>query len=275
MKRTTLAKLSEIDTLLTDRDKVLLETFRKLRYIKTDQVQRLFYPKVIDRPYAAQRATSRHLVRLQNLGLVTHLQQRIGGVRAGAQGKIWHLTEDGARLLDLGTDDQDKRKRTLEPSQMFLRHTIAITECFVQITEICRKEPSLRLDRIELEPECWRSYEVNRKAISLRPDLYVKTISGEYFDHMFIEMDLATEGMLAIIEKCRRYHEYYASGKEQHAVGVFPLVLWIVPTEERQQRMIDGIKEAFGNRRAHIFLVITPEELRRVLRDGAQENELC
>ncbi|MBR3131298.1 hypothetical protein IKG31_01860 [Candidatus Saccharibacteria bacterium] len=74
-------------------------------------------------------------------------------------------------------------------------------------------------------------------------------------------MDLATEGQNKIIEKCRRYHEYYQTNREQQATSVFPLIVWIVPTVERKERMTGNIKKAFLKGYARIFLVITPEEL--------------
>ena len=131
------------------------------------------------------------------------------------------------------------------------------------------------LKRLEVEPGCWRSYNKNEQIVSLRPDLYAETVSGEYEDHWFIEMDLDTESVPAVLDKCRRYHEYYLTNKEQHAVGVFPYVLWIVPTVERKEKIISAIKNTFGNRRAHIFLIITPDQLYSALKDGVTEDRLC
>ena len=272
---TTAAQLYQIESNLTERDRLILTTLRTLRFAKTDQIQRLFYPQVIDKPYAAIRATRRNLARLHNLGLISHLPQIIGGVRAGAQGMVWFLTELGARLLDLGTEDERKRKRRLAPSPTFLRHTIAVTETYVQISEHCRTKPNMKLIRLEVEPRCWRGYEKAGKQISLRPDLYAETVADGYLYSWFLEMDLDTETSAVIVEKCKRYLEYHRTGKEQLATGVFPIVLFIVPTNERKQTILDVIKNTFGNRNAHIFLIIEPAELHRVLKTGAQEKELC
>lgn len=272
---TTVASLYQIESNLTERDRTILIALRTLRFAKTDQVQRLFYPKVSDKPYAAIRATRRNLARLHNLGLISHLPQIIGGVRAGAQGMVWFLTELGARLLDLGTEDEGKRKRRLSPSSTFLRHIIAVTETYVQITEHCRTETNMKLVRLEVEPRCWRGYEKVGKQISLRPDLYTETVADGYLYSWFIEVDLNTETSAVIIEKCKRYLDYYRTGKEQLASGVFPLVIWLVPTEDRKQKMCEAIKETFQNCQAHIFLVITPGELHSALRDGVTEEALC
>ena len=55
----------------------------------------------------------------------------------------------------------------LEPSPLFLRHTIAVTETYVQITELCRRDPDMKLIRMDVEPLCWRGYEKAGKMISL------------------------------------------------------------------------------------------------------------
>ena len=51
----------------------------------------------------------------------------------------WHLTEAGERFLAMGSSEQYSRRRYLEPSRMFLRHSLAVSECYVQLVEICRR----------------------------------------------------------------------------------------------------------------------------------------
>lgn len=133
----------------------------------------------------------------------------------------------------------------------------------------------MRLSCLEVEPECWRAYDVKGQNLSLRPDLYAETISGEYTDYWFIEMDLDTEATQEIIAKCKRYLDYYQTGKEQSVKTVFPVILWIVPSAERKEKMEASIKEAFGNRQVRIFLIITPDELEGTLKEGADESKLC
>ena len=274
MTRISALQLSELDLRLTDNDRRILRTLKQLKYMKTNQVQRLFYPPLIKTPRAALTAATRNLNRLKNMGLITHLTKRIGGVRAGSQGLIWHMTEAGLRLLKLGSED-GKRSRMVEPSQTFLRHILAVAECYVQVTAVCRSEEDMTLSELTVEPECWRAYEQGGKPVSLRPDLYAEIVNGKYRDLWFIEMDLDTEAPQDVLEKCKRYHQYYQTEKEQKAKGAFPVVLWIVPGVERKERLTAAIKEQFRSRFVKIFLIITPEELHRVLKNGAGEDELC
>ena len=243
--------------------------------MKTDQIRRLFFPQVTNSLQASKTAALKKMNHFRAQGLVDHLPRQYNKQKYGAQMLIWHLTEAGQRLLDLHKDTDGKRHRYLEPSVVHLGHTLAVVECYVQTTEICRTEPLLSLKALRIEPECWRSYEKNTRSVSLRPDLYAETINSKYVDHWFIEMDLGTESMREIMQKCRRYHEYYQTNKEQHAIGVYPVVLWIVPDNARKEKMIQTIKETFSARYAHIFLVITPDQYKGVLVEGAKMESLC
>lgn len=265
-------QLTDLRATLTDRDRAILETLRKLRCVRTNQIQRLFFLDS-STPRACLTATMKALNRLKTYGLINHLPREVGGVRSGSKGIIWYLAEPGIRLLNLGSD-VTARTRFVQPSPSYMRHTIAVSECYVQITEICRTGRAMRLKRIELEPECWRGYTMNGKNQSLRPDLYAETASGRFEDSWFIEMDLATESVHDIIEKCNRYYFYYGTQKEQHATGVFPVVLWIVPSDARKEAITDALKRTFHSRHNPIHLIITPNQLWSVLTDGARQEDL-
>ena len=275
MTRYTTLQLGQIEIRLTAKDRHMLKALRKLRFMTTKQLRRLYYPEGEKSEEAVKSANKRNLKRLQKDGLIDHLPKRLGGFGAGMKEYIWFVTEAGIRLLELGNEPTGKRKRVLQPSPTFLRHTVAVAETFVQIIEICKDDPTVRTKTIDLEPSCWRGYQKNGKTISLRPDMYAETATGEYRDHMFIEMDLATEISQTIADKCRRYYEYYQTGKEQQANGAFPLVLWIVQKEERKKYIIQTIKDYFKDRYPHIFYVITPEELESVIIDGVEKEKLC
>lgn len=286
-------KLAQIELELTEKDRQILTILCALSFMRTDQIKRLlFNPNTeVDVPRAYATATTRALNRLSGCGLIVSLPRKVGGVKKGSQGKIWYLTEAGQRLLVLGKDAS--RKKVNPPSSVFLRHTIAVAECYVQFDNICRRnaltsnEPGkadnasvdkpegLELINIAVEPSCWREYEKNGKKMSLRPDLYAVTASGEYKDSWFIEVDLATEAVQDIVRKCKRYREYYKSGTEQKLTNVFPVVLFIVPTVTRKEKLKEA---ASGERRPNepkLFLFIVPDELEDVLKNGAEVEKMC
>ncbi len=273
MNRISDKQLGEIELRLSIRDRVILTTLRELRYAKTTQIQRLFFLG-FKTAHTAYVMTNRVLNRLKKEGIITHLDRPIGGRNAGAGSAIWHLTEAGNRLLRLGSDS-DKRVRYLEPSPTLLRHTIGVTECFVQLTEICRMAQNLTLKSACVEPKCWRSYNRGNKRISLRPDLYAETISGKFEDHWFLEIDLATEDVSVILEKCARYEEYYQTRAEQNTEGIFPYVLWIVPDEDRKRKITEALARDVGRHRTKLNVVITPNRLWTILTEGVKNEDLC
>lgn len=268
-------RLGEIEMTLIPRDRQILEALRMFRYMRTSQLRRLFFYSGHTTHRASLTAATKNLNRLKALGLISHLEKRIGGVRTGSLGLVWYITEGGVRLLELGKGKERKRINPPDPSPVFLRHTLAVTECYVQITEITRMADHLSLKALAVEPECWRAYQKDGKTQSLRPDLYAEIVNGQYEDRWFIEMDLDTESVQEIVEKCRRYQHYCQTGKEQQANGVFPLVLWVVPTEARREKIVEAIRFHFGSRFPRLHLVITPNALWTTLTEGAKERDLC
>ena len=109
---------------------------------------------------------------------------------------------------------------------------------------------------------------------SLKPDLYAVTVTEEYEDRYFIEVDLDTESPAKIIEKCQKYHTYYRSGLEQEASEMFPLTVWIVPSAARKEKLIRHLKEAF-DKQARLFAVIACDELERLILEGGDRETLC
>ena len=135
-------------------------------------------------------------------------------------------------------------------------------------------EQGMTLSSLQPEPECWRPYSERGTHITLKPDLYAVTVSGEYEDRWFFEVDLDTESPAKVIEKCQRYHQYYRTGLEQKAAGVFPLTVWIVPDTGRRDRLAAAIRTAF-DKQPRLFAVITGDELAHLIKYGGEGGMLC
>ena len=265
-------QLEELDACLKAQDKEALLAIQRHRYLMTGQVQRLVFMESVTST-AALRAASRCLKKLKELGLIDTLSRRIGGVRAGSGSLIWYLSHAGERLLRLHDQKEAANRRFFEPSPYFLAHTLAVAEVSIQLTELCRKY-QMELAELQPEPECWRSYSDRGICLSLKPDLYAITVSGEYEDRWFLEIDLDTESPTKVIEKCRRYHQYYRSGLEQKESGVFPLTVWIVPDTDRKQHLLEHIRAAF-DKQPRLFAVITADELEELICQGGEGDMLC
>ena len=271
-ERLSKRRLEEIATTLGDRDKAVLSAIRHCRYLTTEHARRLHFTDAANSS-AGLRAANRNLHKLKEMGLTDTLDQRIGGVRAGSSSLVWQMTRGGERLMRLIGKGAQFPMNPDEHSPFFLAHTLAIAECYVQFTELCRGK-GLNLVRVELEPECWRPYSHKGKPETLKPDLFAVTHCDDYEDRWFIEVDLDTQAPVRVVDKCRRYHEYYRSGKEQAAHKMLPLSVWIVPDAARKESLTKHIRNEFKEL-PNIFIVITPDELERLIRQGADRTELC
>lgn len=270
--RLSQSRLEMLRDSLTSKDKDILTSLSSCRYLMTNQIQRLHFYKSASQK-AAMSATTRAMKKLRLNGLVSSFERRIGGVRAGSASYVWHLTEGGMRFVNMNGPGDTSRKRFVEPSYSFMRHTLSVAECYIRIVELCRNTDKLFLKEVEFEPECWRQYICAGKRISLNPDLFIVTHSDGFEDRWFIEVDLSTESPATIIFKCERYHSYYNTSLEQRNNAVFPITLWIVPDISRKDKLEEKIKSEFSNK-PKLFRVITMDELGDIIINGCDPSTL-
>ena len=267
-KRLSKNQVYELLDRLGERDIDALTLLSKCRYLTTAQIMRLFIP-LTSTPTAQKRTATRMMYKLRSYGLVRSFDRRIGGVRAGSSSYVWHLSEAGFRFLSLKNHtDEDKRPhRLLEPTQLYLDHTLAVSELYVRLVELQRSDEDIKLESVQWEPECWRKYSKNSHNLKLKPDLFFSIRNGDYEDRWFVEVDCDSESIPVVLRKCERYHEYFRTGLEQQKYHVFPATVWVVPTEERKQNIIkalDDSKQRFGK----MFTVITPDEFEHLIQTG-------
>jgi hypothetical protein len=101
----------------------------------------------------------------------------------------------------------------------------------------------------------------------LKPDLHVITSSRgragdldeDYEDHAFLEVDMGTEHLPRIEDKCRLYAAYAATGAYQAEHGVFPAVVWLSTDSARQQALRGRIAACRGLP-AGLFRVAGPDD---------------
>lgn len=159
----------------------------------------------------------------------------MGGIRAGSDGFVYGLGAIGHRLAH---PEGRSRPRDFEPSRPFVDHQLAVTELAVDL----RLAERIELVALQGEPRSWRMLPGQRARVgSLRPDLHVRLRSGTIELSWFVEVDLGTTHLPALLRKCALYESYYRSGVEQAEHGVFPRVLWVVPNDRRLARVRDAI----------------------------------
>ena len=268
---TSKKRLEELDRIISGKDKAILNSMQNCRYILTGQIQRLHYADS-KTPASGLRSANWGTAKLRGYGLIEALDRRVGGVRAGSRAFVWSLTESGLGLLRLNDPDYTPRRRIFEPSLNFLQHTLAATEVYVQLTEICRRH-GLALIKTEMEPNCWRSYTgEDGKPAAMKPDMFAMTDNGKYEDSWFIEVDMNTESPSVVLDKCRRYVHYCKSGIEQKRYGVFPLVVWLAYSENRKSKLRQYIADCreMSEQSKSIFIVIMPDEFETLICGGAE-----
>ena len=251
--------LEQLRGQLTDRDTAILRSVGEHRFLTARHLEALhFADHATD--VSAARVCRRVLARQTRDQLLVRLARRVGGVRAGSASYVYALGSVGARLLGLG-------RRFTEPSELFLDHTLSIADAHVRLVAAARTG-SLELVEIQIEPVSWRRFVGSGGAREvLRPDMYAVTASGEFEHLWFIEIDRGTESPAALARKLRAYETYWRSGREQAAHGVFPLVLWVAPDQNRVKR-IEKVVASARHVNQSLFQVCLQHELSQAIAGG-------
>jgi hypothetical protein len=151
----TEASADAADSAFTDRDRTVLKTVSDLRFASGDQLARICF--IEDDPLVQARAARRALLRLTKLDALARLPRRVGGVRSGSAGFVYHLGSVGQRLVvRYGWQPERLRRRSDVPGLAFLNHALAVAELHTLLIEADR---SRRFELLELsaEPSSWRS----------------------------------------------------------------------------------------------------------------------
>ena len=275
MPKMTDLMLGQIDLELTRRDYEVLKMLRQFRFMRTDQIKRLFMRKHEGSERAKLSATTRLLHRLMNHGLISHLPRKNKPVGGGSYGLVWYLSESGMRLFDLREGTAKRRHRPHDPSPKYLQHTLAVVETFVVYAEtVWAAGGALTPERIEVEKEAIREFKIDGKKSRIWPDLFIQVKAEEERYFFYIEVDLGTEGASEVLTKCKRYWDYCRTGKAKTEHGCFPLVLWLVPNSMRKEWMMKAIMRGLTKKQQWPFAVATADEFPKVIRSDKYWNEV-
>jgi hypothetical protein len=230
---------------LSPRDEGLLRFVGQVRLASARQLELMAFPATEHgSALTAARRARRTLQRLTDHRVLTRLDRRIGGVRSGSSGYLYSVGPLGRRALGL-----PGRARLYEPSARFVDHTLAATEVHVALIEAERA--GLISDvRVVHEPAGWRRFAGRHGDVEvLKPDLLIELDAATGWSlRWFVEVDLGTEHLPTVLNKCRVYQRYWRSGAEASISDVFPRVLWSVPDEARGARIESAIA---AERRLH------------------------
>jgi hypothetical protein len=240
MSRVSSARLLAIAAELDLRERRLIEELALLKLASHAQLAALLPSTSVASAASQARAVRRVLARLTDLAIFARLSRRVGGVRAGSAGYVYYLGPVGQRLVAYWQGRGLVRGRFRpEPGSRYVRHRLAVSELYVQAR---RAERAKRLELLDFqaEPACWRPFVDGFGGQTiLKPDAFVGMGIGEYENRFFVEVDLGSESVSVIDRKARVYVNYFSSGQEQSAHGVFPRVLFATTSERRRATLVD------------------------------------
>lgn len=234
----TAERLSWIRGQLSEQDWTLLLFVSGCRLASGRHLARQFW-LTSDRNDSRARGARRRLKQLAEWRVLAALPRRVGGARAGSQGMVYSVGVAGAKLL-AGRGYQAKRLEA--PGALYVAHVLACTELVVALHEADRAG-ELELIEVQSEPACWRSFLGAMGArLVLKPDLFVRVGVGALEDRWLLEVDLATEARGTLLAKAKRYLAHYRAGTEQAEHGVYPRVLWAVPSDHRSEQVKTALR---------------------------------
>jgi Replication-relaxation len=236
--RVTEAHVAKLASELTPRELEIVSTLDRVRLASVKHLERLHF--TTGRPQANARQARQTLAKLSAKRVVTRLERRIGGVRAGSAGTVYVLDVAGQRLASAaGPAGGIRIRKPWTPGLPFLSHHLAVTELYVLLVEASRSG-GCELLAFDAEPLCWRVFTgIGGARQVLKPDAYARLGIGAFEDSYFIEVDRATQSGPAVARKLTMYRRYFENGREQERFGVFPQVLFLVPSEARKRALVE------------------------------------
>ncbi len=248
--------MEELDARLLERERAAIFVLLEMRFLSTRQVERWVFEGAT--PLAQARACRRSIAKLVELGIIRHLERRIGGVRAGSAGHINVLTPLGLRLAAAyGWITAEQARRTREPGGQFVRHYLAVAEAHLRVVEAGERGELQVLER-QAEPAAWRELTglSGGGRAMLKPDAFFAIGSGAGAGatagatDWFLEVDRATVGSATLDRKLSTYVDYWRSECSGRAPGGSVKVLWLAPDARRLDQLQQAFRRAPAEARA-------------------------
>lgn len=231
----TKGRLESVRASLSDRQRDVMADVDAIGVMSGRQLKGVHY----DGDGLSARLARRELAEMVDHGVLRRLDRQVGGRHAGSDGYCYVLSElIGERLLHPGKRRYWQRS---EPGSQFVSHGLALAQLYTDL-RILERTDAAEVAEILGEPLCWRRYfGPGGSPRWLKPDAYLSIASGEFEDHYFIEIDCDSERPRRIETKARAYVSYYQSGREQAESDVFPLVVFVVPSEDRKKEVVSAV----------------------------------
>lgn len=233
--RVSQAHVDWLEARFSARDWAILGTVNRLRLATGQHLERLHFAELAGRSRAVSRW--RVLARLVEWRVLVPLDRRIGGSLKGSAQTVFAVDSAGTRLLRHRSNEQSNRRpvrRPGLPGERFVRHTLAVTDLYVQLV-VQSRGGGFTLADFAAEPSCWWP---DGQGGWLKPDAYAVLSSQDFDEHVWLEVDLATESLPALRRQLLAYLDFVHRG-ERGPAAVVPRVLVAVPHKARVQAVAD------------------------------------
>ncbi len=242
---------------LTERDKKIILTLYEQRYLRLDQLQRLFFTS----PFGARK----RLKILYEKGFVDRLRP---WVRRGSAQYVYFLSKLGTRFVavqkGIAQNNFKWKRKQLKDQVIFLEHILATNDVYVALKQLEKEDGRYKLLEWVSERE-FRSRFWDIKGIL--PDAFFKLGLHEraiedflYYD-FFLEMDMGTMRLKRIKDKVEDYLNFYLSGSYKSSFHFYPTVLVVAPSELRLKTLKDTTEEVLKGCSEVNFLFATRDKL--------------
>jgi Replication-relaxation len=227
-------RLSRVESDLGTRDLAILLTVARLRLVTARQIERLHF-SALDSGSSRARIRMRVLARLVSWRVLATLPRRIGGVRAGSAGLVITLDAVGQQIAQMHGDGNPPAGA---PGLRFIQHTLAVSELYVSLVELCRLR-DCALPVFDTEPRCWWP---NGLGGTLKPDAFFVLVRHGYANVWWLEQDMKTEHLPTIRRKLTAYLDFNRRG-QLGPTGIMPRILVAVPDEARKRAIEEVIRK--------------------------------
>lgn len=206
-----------------ERDHQIVLMVAHFGLLKTGHVQALVFPENKSKTSSYRRLK----ILVSNRYLKVIELPLIGGKYGGSGQFVYALDVQGKRLFPSDS--------YVLPRMQDVRHTLAIADTYVAAVQY-KQGGRFEVPAYLTEPRNWLTV----RGVNLRPDLYL-----EIRDHaerrwltLWLEQDLAHQRDDVIKDKLARYyHVWQHSDADEFEMDSFPRVIFLVPHEERRDRI--------------------------------------
>jgi len=244
---------------LTERDKKIVLAVYKHRFLRRDQIERLFFTRT--------STCNQRLMRLYQHG---YLERVFKPVSFGSSQAVYALDKIGADLVDqmLGVSRNKvtwKRKNN-RVELLFLDHKLAITEFYVLLQLSSKQNTNTKLlfwrnESKELNSRV-RDPEGKRKYLTVAPDAFFGLQTPEGKSYFFLEVDMGTMTLTRFASKIKAYRQYWKTGNYQENFGFKNFRVLTVASSERRTRNLKEATYRIGGK--NMFLFATFASIKRL-----------